>query len=305
MTSAKAAPTHGTCLCGSIRYQLDGPLNMMIHCHCSMCRKHHGSSFATFVSAPLMGFRWLAGAENMVTYRSSEKGARRFCRTCGSVAPILAKEMDLAICPAGNLQGDLDVRPQAHWFAMSRASWYAITDGLPQHEEYPEEFGVTGVTRRTVEQREGMVLGSCLCGDVAYEISGTALRMWNCHCSRCRRGRSAAHATNVFYRSDGFRFVRGETSVLMYQVPGAQHFAVAFCKRCGGAAPRVSPERGMVVVPAGTLDTDPGIHPQAHIFVGSKANWFTITDALPRFDEGPPPHTSRPDASPASPTPAP
>ena len=63
---------------------------------------------------------------------------------------------------------------------------------------------------------------------------------------------------------------------------------MAFCTRCGGAAPRQSPERGFTVVPAGTLDTDPGVRPGAHIFTASKASWFPITDDLPQFAEFPP-----------------
>ena len=50
----------------------------------------------------------------------------------------------------------------------------------------------------------GVVRGSCLCGDVAFELRGKPLRMTNCHCSRCRRGRSAAHATNLVYPLDAF-----------------------------------------------------------------------------------------------------
>ena len=51
----------GRCLCGTLRYVIDGPFNWMGHCHCSMCRKHHGSLFATFVGASASHFRWLAG----------------------------------------------------------------------------------------------------------------------------------------------------------------------------------------------------------------------------------------------------
>jgi hypothetical protein len=52
--------------------------------------------------------------------------------------------------------------------------------------------------------------------------------------------------------------------------------------------PRISRERDIVVVPAGSLDTDPGVRPTAHIYVGSKANWFEITDALPQHEAAPP-----------------
>jgi hypothetical protein len=71
-------------------------------------------------------------------------------------------------------------------------------------------------------------------------------------------------------------------------VPDAKFFTVAFCTRCGGGAPRANRERGFVSAPAGTLDTDPGIRPIAHIYVGSKAPWFEITGDVPQYAEMPP-----------------
>src|SRR5262245_60337519 len=68
---SKEITLQGSCLCGAVTYQASGPFNMMIHCHCSMCRKHHGSAFATFVGAPLMGFKWLSGEDNILAYASS------------------------------------------------------------------------------------------------------------------------------------------------------------------------------------------------------------------------------------------
>jgi hypothetical protein len=275
----------GTCLCGAVRYDVAGPLGMMVHCHCSMCRKHHGSAFATFVGAPLAGYKLTSGADQIVEYRSSPGSARRFCRVCGSAAPSVAKEMDMVFVPAGNLEGDLDVRPSAHYFVGSKAPWYEITDSLPQYEEYPPEFGMRSVEAAQRDFIEGCLTGSCLCGDVAFKVTSAPVRSANCHCTRCRRGRSAAHGSNFFFPLTEFSFLRGEESVGDYRVAEARFFAVAFCKRCGGAAPRVSRERGIVVVPAGILDSDPGSAPAAHIFVGSKANWFDITDSLPQHVE--------------------
>ena len=93
---------HGTCLCGAVRYEIAGPFNMMAHCHCSMCRKHHGAPFATFVAAPFDGFRWLSGEQALGRYRSSEQGARTFCATC--VDGVLAN-----VCP--NCGGGFTPRP--------------------------------------------------------------------------------------------------------------------------------------------------------------------------------------------------
>ena len=278
----------GTCLCGALRYEIDGPLTSMMNCHCSMCRKQHGVAFATYAVAPASGFRWIAGEDEVVRYQSSAQGTRAFCRRCGSVAPSALPSMGIVFAPAGNLRGELGRHPEGHMFVGSKAPWHAITDHLPQHEVYPPGFPAEGVPRPQVVPQEGVTEGSCLCGDVAYEIRGEPMRMINCHCERCRLGRSAAHATNVFYKVDAFRFTRGESGVREYKVPDAKFHTVAFCSRCGSKVPRISAERGIVVVPAGSLDTDPGIRPMAHIFVANKAPWFDITDTLPQFAQMPP-----------------
>ncbi|MEP7242629.1 MAG: GFA family protein [Gammaproteobacteria bacterium] len=283
----------GSCLCGTVRYEVSGPFNTMMSCHCSMCRKHHGTAFATYVSSSSDGFRWLAGEDSILAYASSERGRRFSCRVCGSVLPMMLPEHGLAICPAGPLEGDLGIKPQAHMFVASKAPWYTITDSVPQHAEYPPEYGTPGLERPTVEAKPGVTRGSCLCGDVAFEATGPAMMMLNCHCTRCRRARSAAHGSNIFFKADQFRWTRGESQVVDYLLPEARFFSTAFCKRCGGELPRVSQERGVVVIPAGSLDTDPPMRPQRHIFVTDQAGWFEITDSLPQ-DPGYPPPAARP-----------
>ena len=280
--------TKGSCLCGAVRYEVDGPFKSMVNCHCSMCRKHHGAAFATFVDAPLAGFRWLSGQGNIDAYPSSAQATRPFCRQCGSVTPTLLPQLDVALCPAGNLEGELGLRPQAHWFVGSKAPWYSISDHLPQHDAYPPEFGLGGVERPAVAAQAGVVPGSCLCGDVRFEIEGAPMRMWNCHCSRCRRGRSAMHASNIFYKFAQLEFLQGADSIVDFRATDARFFAVAFCRRCGSAVPRANRERDIVNAPAGSFDADPGIRPMAHIFVASKAPWEDITDATPQYAELPP-----------------
>jgi hypothetical protein len=271
-----------------VRYEIDGPFTAMMHCHCSMCRKQHGAPFATFVAAGLSGFRWLGGEDAIASYASSEQGVRSHCRHCGSVTPMLLPQAGLALAPAGNLDGDLGVRPQAHMFVGSKAVWHTITDSLPQHAAVPPEFGGgSGVERPAVAQRDGVADGSCLCGGLVFEYRAPQ-RMYQCHCSRCRKARSAAHGANVFVKLEDFTFKRGEELVAQYKPPEAQRFTQAFCTRCGGKAPSVQRARGAVVVPAGILDTDPLMRPQANIFVGSKAPWFEITDAYPQYAELPP-----------------
>jgi len=135
-TARPGRPLQGACLCGEVRYEITGPIGAMSHCHCSMCRKHHGAPFATTVSVPIGSFRWVAGQQSVTLYRSSPFGLRSFCATCGSVTPIVDSEMGFALCPAGNLEGELAAPTQAHLFVASKAAWHAITDALPQHSEF-------------------------------------------------------------------------------------------------------------------------------------------------------------------------
>jgi len=280
----------GSCLCGSFRYELAGPFSHMAHCHCSICRKHHGAPFATYVASPLDGYRVLAGGDAVGRYDSSPVWHRPYCLHCGSVLPTLMPDQGLAVGPAGNLDGDLGVTPGMHMFVGSKAPWYEITDRLPQHAAYPPEGGLPEAQqpgRRPPPPSPGCTSGSCACGKVDYEFEGLPLRMLNCHCSRCRRARSAAHTTNIFVPLEKFRFRSGEELVRDFRVPGARFFGVAFCTACGGAVARKSLERNAAVIPAGGLDTDPGARPTGHIFVGSKAAWYEITDNLPQFQEMP------------------
>jgi hypothetical protein len=279
----------GRCLCGSVRYEVDGPIDPVVHCHCRMCRKHHGVPFVTWAVAAATGYRVTAGADHVVRYASSPGVHRAFCDTCGSVLPELTPGGGNVVVPAGNLDGDLP-DPQLHMFVRSKAGWHTIADDLPRHDDWPAAYGMQPVAWEPPAVSGEDTSGSCLCGHVAYAVTGAPLRFMYCHCSRCRLARGAAHAANLFYAADGFRWLRGADDVVDYALPEARYFAVAFCRRCGSTLPRVSTERGVVVLPAGSLDTEPGLRAQAHIHVGSRAAWDRIgADGLPQFDTVPPP----------------
>src|SRR5262245_28834769 len=133
---------HGRCLCGAVRYEIDGPFVEMVHCHCSMCRKHHGTAFVTWAVAPLEGYRVTAGGDSIVSRESSPGAQRSFCPVCGSITPQLSPSGKYVIAPAGNLVDEVGMLPQRHIFVGSKASWYTITDALPQAAEFPPEYGL-------------------------------------------------------------------------------------------------------------------------------------------------------------------
>jgi AcrR family transcriptional regulator len=126
------AVIHGSCLCGSVRYDIDGAFEVMSHCQCSMCRRNHGAAFATFVSVPLSGFRWVAGQDEISTFQSSNYGKRTFCRHCGTVTPVAEPDTGVVFCPAGNLDGEFGIRrTHTHGFLGSKPPWHTVTDELP------------------------------------------------------------------------------------------------------------------------------------------------------------------------------
>jgi hypothetical protein len=84
---------------------------------------------------------------------------------------------------------------------------------------------------------------------------------------------------------DAIRYTQGEEFLQSYKLPEAERFTHVFCKVCGSSLPFKNEARGIVVVPMGSLDDDPAHPPDAHIFVGSMAPWFMITDSLPQYEE--------------------
>ncbi|MDF9393722.1 MULTISPECIES: GFA family protein [Methylococcus] len=129
--------------------------------------------------------------------------------------------------------------------------------------------------------------GSCLCGAVKYEVSGDPQRFYHCHCSRCRKSSGTGHATNLFVANADLVFTDGKSLLKQFKVPEAKRFTRQFCSHCGSQVARFVPEIDGVVIPAGSLDDEIPIKPQARIFWDSRAEWSCDGDTLPRYAEYP------------------
>ena len=126
----------GSCLCGGIRYEVNGAFGTVVNCHCSMCRKATGAAFRTRAALATAAFRWLAGESLVSKYESSPGETRTFCRVCGATLPTFFRDHpDQIGLPLGTLDDDPGVRPSAHVFVDSKAPWFEITDGLPQFSD--------------------------------------------------------------------------------------------------------------------------------------------------------------------------
>jgi hypothetical protein len=119
---------------------------------------------------------------------------------------------------------------------------------------------------------------------VQYEVTGTPSAFDLCHCSRCREASGSAFIAELVFDGAVLEWVNGASLVKTYEAPirvKPPGYQRTFCGVCGGPVPTV--DQGVIRVPAGTLDDDPGLRPQRHIFVDFKAAWFDIADGLPRF----------------------
>lgn len=129
------------------------------------------------------------------------------------------------------------------------------------------------------------ITGGCLCGKVRYRISGRLFDASHCHCSMCRRQHGAVFATYVDFDPDDFEWTSGEELVKVFE-PSPEG-GWCFCGECGSTLAGSVNDK-ITSVTLGTVEGDPGIKPESHIFVGSKARWHEINDDLPQFDEWPP-----------------
>jgi len=126
--------------------------------------------------------------------------------------------------------------------------------------------------------------GSCLCGAICYEISAPLKGVLNCHCSMCRKAHGAAFRTRASVRAKDFHFLSGEDLLTYFESsPGERR---SFCKKCGSnIITRFDNNPDVYGFALGTLDSDPQIKVERHIFTAYKAPWYEITDKLPQIPD--------------------
>lgn len=125
--------------------------------------------------------------------------------------------------------------------------------------------------------------GSCLCGEVRFEVEGDFDHFFLCHCHRCQKDTGSAHGANLFSSTAKLKWLSGSDKVTSFTLPSTQH-SKSFCSKCGSALPNIQMDGKLLVVPAGSLDTDVHITPNAHIFMASKANWDDDLHNLPMIE---------------------
>ncbi len=127
--------------------------------------------------------------------------------------------------------------------------------------------------------------GSCLCGEIQFEVSGSIDEFSHCYCKRCRKATGSGHSSVLIISPDQLRWKKGVEKLQRYDLPSALSFASSFCSNCGSNLPRLTRDGLHAVVPAGPIDDEIPIGPQFHEYYGYRAPWVQQGDLhLPVYE---------------------
>ena len=138
----------GACLCGRIKYEIEGRPRFMYQCHCGKCRAASGASFVTNIIVDADRFNITAGKESLAAFESSPRKFRYFCAACGS--PMYSqgeKTKHIVSVRCGTLKQDPGLRVAYHAFVASKAAWIDICDEQPQFPQWPDTELITQLSR--------------------------------------------------------------------------------------------------------------------------------------------------------------
>lgn len=130
----------GSCLCGKITYTINGTIGEITHCHCTTCRKAHGTAFSSVAAVSINYFELSTGKQLLKNYSSSPDKARYFCSNCGSHLYAHREGQSHYILRLGTLDNDPLVRPTNHIRVSLKAPWYnlEIDCNLPKHQKWAD-----------------------------------------------------------------------------------------------------------------------------------------------------------------------
>lgn len=130
----------GSCLCGQVRYSVQGEFNAFFLCYCSRCQKGTGSAHAANLFAPNASLRWLQGANLVTTYlHPNTRHCKSFCQQCGSALPTDAKSIGCVVVPAGSLDSSVNITPSGRIFMANCADWNHNLNEVPGYTGLPKQ----------------------------------------------------------------------------------------------------------------------------------------------------------------------
>jgi hypothetical protein len=119
---------------------------------------------------------------------------------------------------------------------------------------------------------------------VQFEVDLPFTKFLKCHCSRCRKATGSAFAANAYVLPQAFRWLSGQHEVVRFDLPAARSFSTSFCRGCGSPLPHATRSGREVIIPAGSLLSDPGASPTIDACWQSRARWLSDATDLPTSD---------------------
>lgn len=130
----------GSCLCGSVKYELSGDFQSFFLCHCTRCQKGTGSAHAANLFAKASTLTWLQGESAVKTYQHpNSMHAKSFCQKCGSALPMIAESINSVVVPAGSLDSPIPIEPTGKIFMSSCPSWSRNLGSVSSYEKLPRQ----------------------------------------------------------------------------------------------------------------------------------------------------------------------
>ncbi|MEP2028718.1 MAG: GFA family protein [Paracoccaceae bacterium] len=131
-----------------------------------------------------------------------------------------------------------------------------------------------------------IINGGCLCSEVEYSVKNDFIFLLFCHCEQCRNISGSAHASNLFSATDSLKWLRGGDLVKLFRHPN-RDFTKAFCGNCGSGLPYASLSGNLVIVPAGSLHSEPRFQKAAKVFHTERTNWTPSDIEFEEFEHFP------------------
>lgn len=128
----------GSCLCGTVRFEVLGQFESFFLCHCSRCKKDTGSAHAANLLSSKASVIWQSGQNKIKSFRVPyTRHEKSFCSECGSAVPTVQMNGSMLLVPAGSLDSAIEIYPDAHICVENRAHWYRELEDIPKFDGLP------------------------------------------------------------------------------------------------------------------------------------------------------------------------
>ncbi len=126
----------GQCFCGKVQFKIELPIEAVVHCHCSICRRIHGAAFVTWVQVLPKNLYFLQGEDDLQKFQTSEVTYRSFCSSCGTSLMWQNEYCPHRSISRASITSPLDVEPNGHYFYDTHVDWINLKDQLPRYGQF-------------------------------------------------------------------------------------------------------------------------------------------------------------------------